>query len=68
MAIKAIDEISFSASFTITKVAPHRRVTKMSIASDLYFVLLKSSLFCPLEKLILCHSSMFSAGIHLRTY
>jgi hypothetical protein len=37
IAIKAIDETSFKASLTITKVAPQRNVTKINIASDLYF-------------------------------
>ena len=37
IAIKAIEETSFSASFTITKVPPQSSVTKIRIASDLYF-------------------------------
>ena len=37
MQIKAIVEISANASLTITKVAPHKMVTNMRKASDLYF-------------------------------
>jgi hypothetical protein len=38
--IKAMDDMSFSASLTMTNVAPQRRVTKSKITSDLYLVLI----------------------------
>ena len=36
--IKAIEEISERASFTITNVAPHKMVIKRRNASDLYLI------------------------------